>query len=283
MGENDKVSAKETLLSEEVELEPERVLPVGVFRYPFTFSIPATIKHLAIPSFYRGTFGHVAWVVSAELKKSKTLSLNAKASTLVPVHTLWDSNLAVFNQPASLEKNKTVCCLCCRSGPISVDLQVRRTSFGPGDSVPFRLSITNLSRRAVTCEINLVQKTWYWAKAWGKVWHTSEENAIQTRSRTEEHEKILPKEALVWPQAESHFQIPSDAKASFLTRILIFGYAITVKVKIPKAVPLKMELPIAVGSTRLSGEDVGGKVMPEFASAVEKHESRYFGAMNQLE
>ena len=280
VGDDDSVSDNEILLSEERQLEIARSMPVGYFQYPFTFTIPPTFNNLAIPSFFTGSSGYSVWTLNAELKKSTTFSFNAKATILVPVYTFWDTNMPIpmFSQPARMEKEKNVCCLCCKSGPITLQLEIPRYSYGPGDSVPFRFTITNHSSRPVTSEISFIQKTWYSAKSWGTTYTTFEEQIIQSRSKTQEHDKIPHGETFTWPQGESHFDIPSTAEASFITRILTYGYVLFAKVKIPKAIALRAELPFAVGSTRLhSAEgDVGIRQTMEFHPAFEGQRPRFF-------
>lgn len=57
--------------------------------------------------------------------------------------------------------DKTICCLCCKSGPITGTLKVNRIGYVPGESIYFEVSIQNLSNREcdISAELEMVNVT----------------------------------------------------------------------------------------------------------------------------
>ena len=52
--------------------------------------------------------------------------------------------------------DKTICCLCCKSGPITGTIKVNRIGYVPGESIYFEANIQNLSRRECSIAAELV-------------------------------------------------------------------------------------------------------------------------------
>lgn len=44
-----------------------------------------------------------------------------------------------------LEKNKTFCCLCCGSPPLSINISIPVRGYVPGQSIPVKVNVENQS------------------------------------------------------------------------------------------------------------------------------------------
>ena len=225
----------------------------SIYQYPFGFFVPEEYKYKPIPSFFIGNHGSVLWTLGAVLEPANTYSYNSTSTILVPVLTFNDINQAKYEKPNYVIRQRNLCCLCCRTGPITVHLQIPRLGFAPGDKLPFQLMISNSSSRRITSEISLVRHVVYKANSREKSYRykqykDEEREEIATRSRTSSFDKIQPGGTYTWPLNESFFIVPIDAEASFSTRILEFGYLLLVKVNIPAGDVFKIELPVVIGS-----------------------------------
>jgi hypothetical protein len=63
-----------------------------------------------------------------------------------------------FQNGAEATDSKNLCCLCCKSGPITGTIKVNRIGYVPGESVYFEASMQNLSNRecGVSIALNMV-------------------------------------------------------------------------------------------------------------------------------
>jgi len=55
----------------------------------------------------------------------------------------------VFKECVGAENEMTLCCLCCKSGPIIAQLTLDCVGFVPGEGIPIRAEITNHSSRNI--------------------------------------------------------------------------------------------------------------------------------------
>ncbi|XP_071102899.1 arrestin domain-containing protein 3-like [Haliotis cracherodii] len=116
-------------------------LPAGRYTYPFQYHLP-----VGIPSSFEGTFGRVRyWLCGTIDKPWKFDHTTKKAFTVI---NLLDLN----TEPGSMdgirgEGQKTLCCLCCKSGPISCTFQIDRCGYVPGEAIPIKGEIINHSNR----------------------------------------------------------------------------------------------------------------------------------------
>ncbi|CAG7817566.1 unnamed protein product [Allacma fusca] len=143
------VSDEENYIDEKVYLfgyeadGSESTLPGGNHNYTFYFQLPEQI-----PSSFESRYGTVKYYLAAVM--SRSLKSNFTVKTLFTVNGIFDLNEEWGARHAGeLSEQKQVCCLCCRSGPISLSLRIPRTGFVPGETVPFSAEIVNSSRRKI--------------------------------------------------------------------------------------------------------------------------------------
>ena len=94
-------------------------LSPGSYQFPFALSLQSSVRPL--PRSFEGTVGHIRYEIEATIVKASTLKRNTRITTRVPFAPLVDPNIIPnLRLPKVLQVEKTLCCLCCASGPISL-------------------------------------------------------------------------------------------------------------------------------------------------------------------
>lgn len=52
-------------------------------------------------------------------------------------------------QPVSRSDSKTVCCWCCEQGDITLEININKTAFVPGEKIKLFMTVTNMSNSNV--------------------------------------------------------------------------------------------------------------------------------------
>lgn len=114
-------------------------LPAGTHSYPFTCALPPTL-----PSSFEGEFGHVRYTIKVTLDRPWKFDQDTKLAFTVisPVDLNLDPRV---KEPKKLELEKSFCCFCCRSGPLSVVVHVPVTGFVSGQVIPITGECDNAS------------------------------------------------------------------------------------------------------------------------------------------
>jgi len=159
--------ASESYLDQEAVLFHGPSLPPGTHLFPFTFLLPASL-----PSSYESRIGHVRYFIKADIVRD--WRWNHKTKQHVTVNGILDLNLFPSTlQAGSSHDYKTLCCLCCRSGPISALIATNRTGFVPGELIGFSAEVDNQSTREMSGSfLNLVEVVTY---------RTSQKNKTEQR------------------------------------------------------------------------------------------------------
>ncbi|KAL3866418.1 hypothetical protein ACJMK2_043719 [Sinanodonta woodiana] len=158
-GHEDYFNITVPLLQKQANQSGDIILPKGVYNYPFNFQLP-----LNIPSSYEAVIGRVRYAVVVTVVKPWAFNL----VTMGPftVVSLLDLNkLPNVANGGTAEDEKTLCCLCCKSGPISAKVTTDRLGYVPGEAIKFSAEISNLSNRQMECsKAQLVMKVQYHAR-----------------------------------------------------------------------------------------------------------------------
>ncbi|CAL4124482.1 unnamed protein product, partial [Meganyctiphanes norvegica] len=105
-------------------------------------------------------------------------------------------------------KEKYVCCLCCKRGPISAILRIDRSGYIPGDEIIINAECTNMTERKVTSSAKLVKVTTFSNKNFSK-----KKKHYKTVSSEIKHPEIKSGDTDFW-QAQA-ITIP-DVEPSYL-------------------------------------------------------------------
>jgi len=136
--------AEETYGREEAILVNGPSLPAGTHYIPFSLNLP----HGA-PSTYEGDHGHVRYYLKATMVRDWKWDYDVKHHITVnaelDLNAFPEASLGGRNQD-----HKNLCCLCCKSGPITAMIGTDRQGYVPGELIGFSAEVDNQSDRLMT-------------------------------------------------------------------------------------------------------------------------------------
>ncbi|KAJ8913669.1 hypothetical protein NQ315_007386 [Exocentrus adspersus] len=134
-------SGKNKFLRVELPLHPAAYLGPGTLEYPFTFTLPPRA-----PSSYKGHFGGITY--SLDAKVDIPLRFNYKSKVELNVFRPVNLNDPIYRQylvPYSYSESKTMCCWCCASRPVTVEVHLDKHVFVIGETAKVRVNVRNNS------------------------------------------------------------------------------------------------------------------------------------------
>ncbi|EDS30991.1 arrestin domain containing 4 [Culex quinquefasciatus] len=123
--------------SNEIELEAKS------HTYPFTCALPPTL-----PSSFEGEWGFVRYTIKVTLDRPWKFDQDLKMAFTVISPVDLNQNPRV-KDPFKLELEKTFCCFCCASGPLSLIIHIPVTGFVSGQTIPLTIECDNASNVGV--------------------------------------------------------------------------------------------------------------------------------------
>lgn len=134
-----------TILRIENTLQGGGDLGPGRFEYPFTFQLPNNI-----PGTYRGRYGGISFSLEAKVDRPFKVDYTDTKQVVVvsPINfNLMKNELQL--EPVDYSIDKTLCCWCCASGPITMDLHLEKEAFVVGEVANLRVDITNMANESI--------------------------------------------------------------------------------------------------------------------------------------
>jgi len=118
-------------------------LKEGTLKVPFEFVLP-----YAITASFQSPYGYVRHQMKVQLKL--TGAPDVKEFRPFSVNTVLDLNKDPGNVEAQIRQDmKTLCCWCCKSGPIEAQVHLDHTGYVPGQQIRISADITNGSNRVI--------------------------------------------------------------------------------------------------------------------------------------
>lgn len=117
----------------------ETELPAGAHTFPFTCALPPQL-----PSSFEGEYGHVRYTVKVTLDRPWKFDQDTKMAFTV-ISPLDLNLIEKAREPFKLVLEKTFCCWCCASAPLSVVVSVPVTGYLSGQAIPLLIEIDNQS------------------------------------------------------------------------------------------------------------------------------------------
>ncbi|KAG5679842.1 hypothetical protein PVAND_009379 [Polypedilum vanderplanki] len=117
----------------------ETELPAGSHTYPFTCALPPQL-----PSSFEGDLGYVRYTIKVTLDRPWKFDQDTKMAFTV-ISPVDLNNMEKAAEPFKLPMEKTFCCWCCASAPLSVIISVPVTGYVSGQSIPILAEIDNQS------------------------------------------------------------------------------------------------------------------------------------------
>ncbi|CAJ1068485.1 arrestin domain-containing protein 3-like [Xyrichtys novacula] len=139
-----------SISGEGTKLEP------GTHMYPFSCQLP----HGDFPPSFKGPCGQITYALTVGINRPWHMSKDFIAE-LNFVNRI-DTSQPELWAPLSGSNSKTICCLCCASGPITMTVSTERKAFIPGEVVKVIGDFSNASSRTVTPKVKLLQKQAYY-------------------------------------------------------------------------------------------------------------------------
>ena len=98
--------------------------------------------------------------MEAKLDRKGFFTFDKKTKQFITVNALVDLNqIHSIKEPVTRTNSKTFGCLCCTSGPLSSTVNLPRTGFAPGETIPVYAEIENLSDKVMNkSQAILIQK-----------------------------------------------------------------------------------------------------------------------------
>uniref|UniRef100_A0A4W5MBM0 Arrestin C-terminal-like domain-containing protein n=1 Tax=Hucho hucho TaxID=62062 RepID=A0A4W5MBM0_9TELE len=135
---------------------PNTTLQPGTHVYPFTCQIPQG----NFPSSFHGVHGSIIYSMKVEIHRPWHLAKEFETEFNFASHI--DANQPHLLAPLAGSNTKTLCCLWCASGPISMTVCTERKGFVPGEMVKIICELSNGSSRTVTPHATLIQKQMFY-------------------------------------------------------------------------------------------------------------------------
>ncbi|XP_061179230.1 arrestin domain-containing protein 3-like [Saccostrea echinata] len=128
-------------------------LPPGQHVYPFSFQLPPNL-----PSSFEGGIGYVRYTIKGTIDKPWKFDHTTKRPFTVI------ASLDLNSQPTAArseqnQNSKYLCCLCCKSGPITGMLKLDRLGYVPGEAIAFNAEVQNMTNRVCGIHAKLYMTT----------------------------------------------------------------------------------------------------------------------------
>ncbi|XP_046400590.1 uncharacterized protein LOC124166919 [Ischnura elegans] len=227
-------------------------LSSGAHRFRFSYVLPGKL-----PSSFHGRYGYVRYFCEASLERAWAASITRKCMFSV------SASVDVNREPraesgAGGHRSTHGCLFCCPRGTVMAEAGVRRRGFVPGERIPLRAHILNVSDRCVKrTRARLMQVVTYHSTSGGR--SKVDEVVVREAARGQ-----VPRgEADTWdeeakghcPQPPVSIEIPplpANFKCSEFCKIIDVDYRLDFVVEVEgEPEPLHIRMPIVVGTVPL--------------------------------
>ncbi|XP_022330212.2 arrestin domain-containing protein 3-like [Crassostrea virginica] len=222
--------------------ENVHILGAGHHSLPFEFHLPEEC-----PTSYEGSIGRVRYYVSAKIRKLYEIE-HTTMKLFTVIHHLDLNNDLRLQQAADASNDLTLCCLCCKSGPITATLYLETIGFVPGEGIPIQVQIENRSGRKISAaSVTLLMVVRYNTSKKSKT-HTNQVASVCRDEWSKGKTEIWTGERLVIPSVPPSYLNGCDIiEISYVLELKVHpsGPAFTLPVKMEVVIgtkPLKTSL-----------------------------------------
>lgn len=211
--------------------EDQLIMKPGPYTYAFGMQLPAQCA-----TSFEGSIGRVRYYLQAIVDRPWAFD-NEHFHPFTVIQLLDLNSRGDVLKSASNSGSKTLCCLCCESGPITGSLQLARLGYVPGEKIMVQGEVSNLSRRAMkNHQINLLMNVSYHAR--GKT------RMIQTEVAELRKLEVPPGETDHW-NGEGLVIPPIPASGLPGCNIITIDYVVELQV-VPSGIAFDLSVPIGV-------------------------------------
>jgi len=224
-------------------------LAAGRYSFPFKYQLPS---NLVLPTSYESETGFIRYSLTATI--SRSWKFNHTTKRAITINEIVDINTPQLTARLSSSNEKTLCCLCCASGPISLSVTTDRGGYCSGESIAISTEAENHSNRRITVvQATLKQIVVYYARGHS---HTSvnviqkvQGPGIEAGGTSNWSNELLP--------------IPATVPCIDSCRILKLSYILQVTLAIPRSSDLNVTIPIKIGNVPFRRAQPGTNPPPQ--------------------
>ena len=232
--------------------------PAGSHQIPFSLQLVGS----NLPASYDGTVGRIKYTIEARVIQGM-LKRDTICEAVINVANVVEINHPDLLQPKSMEEEKTLCCLCCASGPIVITTRIPRTGYCvQQDGIPVEVSVENGSSREVRQIVASIHKLVHYT-AGGH--HRYDRLDVATIAS----EPVPAHNTTVWQPPP--LAVPNTPATSINCDILQVNYFLRVKAAISWAINPTIDIPLVLGNVPLPGSPQPTTLPPQ--QGLEPHPS----------
>jgi len=227
--------------------ESGQVMAVGVHKFPFQFQLPTDPCPSSFQSMRAGDGSIRYWLfaTASQLRDNREIRLGTKGRDIT-VNEMIDINVPQLIEPVTNSNEKTVCCLWCTSGPISLSVTTDRGGYCKGESIGISIQAENHSRRRVTVvRATLKQKVTLYASTTTR--DQPNERVEEKLIQRIEGPGIEPGGTCTWDNKSLLIPVTTTPTINSC-RIVKLSYYLTVTLALPYATDLHVTIPITIGN-----------------------------------
>ena len=217
-------------------------LAAGRYEFPFKYQLPSNV---ALPTSFEDQHGYIRYTLTATILRSWKFNHTTKRG--ITINETVDINTRYLTVPLSSSNEKTFCCLCCASGPITLSVTTDRGGYCPGESIAISAEAENHSNKSVIAiQASLKQIVVYFACGHS---HTSSHiiqriqgPGIEVGGMSTWSNELLP--------------IPATVPSIGSCRILKLSYILQVTLTLSHSIDLQVILrPVTIGNVPFRGSE----------------------------
>ena len=242
--------------TQSIELGP------GRHKFPFVIclsknlTLPTSFEYTDPSPFMSRLNGYIRYMLATGISLSSGQKYIAVKG--ITVISNIDTNTPKLLRPLLSSNEKTICCLCCASGPVSMTVSTDRSGYCSGESICINVDVENHSkRRIVEMQASLKQTIVFYGNP---EWHGLFRSLVLSRlsSKTYKTDKIIKKIAIPADAQTMLLPVPlavPTTTSSICSGIQVF-YTLDVILVIRNALDLHVEFPIVIGTIPFRGPNI---------------------------
>ena len=214
-------------------------LQPGNYEWPFSFQLPS----VALPTSYEGYYGNIRYWLEARMDRPWKFDHVTKCAFTVLERV--DLNLSQdVIAPRRGEGQKTLGCLCCQSGPLTLAVSTNRGAYCAGEKILLNARLENNTNKEMRMlRATLRRRMMFYAQG-----HSQQEQVNVAQIKTTGG--IRAQQTFEWNQQP--LPIPACPPSSHACRLIHTDYSLDVEVVVPTfSFNLHVILPIVIGTVPL--------------------------------
>ena len=114
-------------------------LPPGNYEWPFSFQLPSVV----LPTSYEGNSGKIRYWLEARMDRPRKFDHVSKFAFTILERVDLNLSQEDLNAPRRGEGQKTLGCLCCESGPLTLAVSTNRSAYCAGEKILLNARLEN--------------------------------------------------------------------------------------------------------------------------------------------